>query len=190
MQIEIPDRVKISGERKAGEKIIFFDKTYIVPDNADVEKISFKLDGGTFTVTFPKRLPPPPVQEVISSEEKSTAKDANSLPDVGDLETQSDGEDDKLKDEKHQQQKNEKSTDDLKKESDGKDENLEDQEQQQQLETETMSSCAEEKQKRSSSREKNPFNNAAQMICKSKNTIFISLIAFSLGVLMSRKMGH
>lgn len=154
MQFEGPDRVKISGERKTADKTIYFDKTYGVPDHADMERTNWKLEGGIFTVTIPKRL------EAILSDNKSAEKDfqeiSNSLPDNGDG---------------------------SKKESDDEqvDENLKDQE---------LQKKNEKSAENDSSSQRNQLNNAAKMICQSKNTIFMTLIAFCLGVLVSRKIGQ
>ncbi|KAK4766957.1 hypothetical protein SAY86_014708 [Trapa natans] len=74
-----PDEVTISGERRVKDKFVYFEKKYKVPENADNQSFSWKLEDGILTVNIPKR---PITEENINGSPPDQAEKAMGASDT------------------------------------------------------------------------------------------------------------
>ncbi|OWM90436.1 18.5 kDa class I heat shock protein-like [Punica granatum] len=64
LRTEGSNQVNISGKRMASDhKFVYFDETFDLPENSDIQRTSWKLEAGLLTVTIPKRPVPLPEDE-------------------------------------------------------------------------------------------------------------------------------
>ncbi|KAK4775612.1 hypothetical protein SAY87_023573 [Trapa incisa] len=73
------DEVTISGERRVKDKFVYFEKKYKVPENADNQSFSWKLEDGILTVNIPKR---PITEENINGSPPDQAEKAMGASDT------------------------------------------------------------------------------------------------------------
>lgn len=56
LEVDDADQVKVSGLRKLNEtKYVYFDQTFKVPENGDINRTTGRLEDGILTVTVPKK---------------------------------------------------------------------------------------------------------------------------------------
>ncbi|XP_030473473.1 16.9 kDa class I heat shock protein 3-like [Syzygium oleosum] len=55
IQTDSIDHVTVSGERLLDNKYIYFEETFRVPEDSDIQKTSGRLEDGILSVTVPKR---------------------------------------------------------------------------------------------------------------------------------------
>ncbi|EEF52126.1 inactive protein RESTRICTED TEV MOVEMENT 2 [Ricinus communis] len=163
LQVDQSGQITVSGERLVNSnKYIYFEKAFKSPENSDINKTTQKFDGGILYVTLPKK---PQVEKKEPNDEEGVAKDYDDMQEkeektCGDHERSGESNIDG-----EQIQKKEKS----KKGSriDGFDKEI-----------------VEKWEGECSLLEK-----ATKILCKNKEVLLTAAIAFSLGMLVSRKLG-
>lgn len=140
-----------------GNKILFINKTYKIPDNnIDINSASGKLDRGVFTVTIRKKAAvTPPL--ILVNQQRSEEEDEH-IENQSDTNPTANYNVDMNKDQIHQVVTNRGETSEV------------------------------EENEKDSKEIRHRFNGAAEAINKNKGMIFTLLTAFTLGMLVSRKV--
>ncbi|KAJ7956348.1 inactive protein RESTRICTED TEV MOVEMENT 2-like [Quillaja saponaria] len=195
LRVDNTGHVIISGERKVNEdKSIHFEQTFEVPSNSDIDKITGKIDSEILYVTFPKQAE----EEIIESTEapKEEANIGRENLQENEVEEEANiGRENLLENEVEEEanigkgklQENEVSnvTENTKRDSNGHGSNHN--EKKEKRTGDSHIGGFPEEFIRKWEQEPNILTSAMKVLSKNKGIVITAVLAFSLGVLVSRK---